>query len=134
MSFYLAIVSPLDAPLYELQFQSQKPTSTPVSGSGTFPSWSSFTTGSGSTSNTSNGNGDGNGSGSGDLQNSSQIQGQGGGKLGGQLGLISNSSGPGLERHLAQMVAFAALDSVDEVLESTGSLYVSPLLVFKRRE
>ena len=37
---------------------------------------------------------------------------------------MSNNGGPALERHLAQMIAFAALDSVDEVLESTGSLYV----------
>lgn len=51
-----------------------------------------------------------------------QQTGGGGGKLGGQLGLISNTGGPGLERHLAQMIAFAALDSVDEVIESTGSL------------
>ena len=32
----------------------------------------------------------------------------------------------GIERHLAQMVAFASLDSVDELLEGTGNLYVLP--------
>ena len=125
MSFYLAIVSPLDAPLYELSFQSQKPTSsTPNQGSGgssTFPSWSSFTSVSGSTNGDSSNNS--NNSSSGDLQPTLGQQG-GGGKLGGQLGLISNSAGPVLERHLAQMIAFSALDSVDEVIESTGSLYV----------
>ena len=35
-----------------------------------------------------------------------------------------NTHGPGIERHLAQMIAFASLDSVDELLEGTGNLYV----------
>lgn len=113
MSFYLAIVSPLDAPLYELQFTSPKSSSstsagTSSSASSSFPSWSSFTS-----STTSYGTAN-------PAEDSSST------KLGGQLGLISNSGGPALERHLAQMVAFAALDSVDEVVETTGSLCVSP--------
>lgn len=106
MSFYLAIVSPLDAPLYELQFQSFKPSSSSSiaggsAGNGTassFPSWSSFT----SSTSTSNGTNEGDAS----VPASASASG----------------SGSGLERHLAQMVAFAALDSVDEVIESTGSL------------
>lgn len=35
--------------------------------------------------------------------------------------------GGGIERYLAQMVAFASLDSVDELLEGTGNLYVMSL-------
>lgn len=106
MSFYLAIVSPLDAPLYEISFTSSKPSSSSSAASATpagssFPSWSSFTSSSTATTEP-----DTNGT-----------------KLGGQLGLIPPGT-PALERHLAQMVAFAALDSVDEVIESTGSLYV----------
>lgn len=105
MAFYLAIVSPLDAPLYETSFASSKPSSSgsTSSPSSSFPSWSSFTTSSASSTN-------------GDETTPASA------KLGGQLGLISNSGGPALERHLAQMVAFAALDSVDEVVETTGSL------------
>lgn len=109
MSYYLAIVSPLDIPLYEIQFQSQSSstsTSTPTTNS--FPSWSSFTTSSGADLNegqsnmftpvtTTNTN--------------TNMQGSG-----------------GIERHLAQMVAFASLDSVDELLEGTGNLYV-PLFI-----
>lgn len=38
------------------------------------------------------------------------------------------TQGGGIERHLAQMVAFASLDSVDELLEGTGNLYVLSLL------
>jgi hypothetical protein len=37
-----------------------------------------------------------------------------------------STQGPGIERHLAQMIAFASLDSVDELLEGTGNLYVFP--------
>lgn len=37
-----------------------------------------------------------------------------------------NTHGPGIDRHLAQMIAFASLDSVDELLEGTGNLYVLP--------
>jgi hypothetical protein len=96
MSYYLAIVSPLDIPLYEIQFQSHSTSSTPTNNG--FPSWSSFTTSSG-----------------GDLNEekslSTPLQG-------------SSAPGPGIERHLAQMIAFASLDSVDELLEGTGNLYV----------
>jgi hypothetical protein len=98
MSYYLAIVSPLDIPLYEIQFQSQSTSSSTPTSNG-FPSWSSFTTPSG-----------------GDLnEEKPPVQGQG-----------INTHGPGIERHLAQMIAFASLDSVDELLEGTGNLYVLP--------
>jgi hypothetical protein len=98
MSYYLAIVSPLDIPLYEIQFQSQSTSSSTPTNNG-FPSWSSFTTPSG-----------------GDLnEEKPPVQGQGQG---------INTHGPGIERHLAQMIAFASLDSVDELLEGTGNLYV----------
>jgi hypothetical protein len=40
----------------------------------------------------------------------------------------SSSAQGGIERHLAQMVAFASLDSVDELLEGTGNLYVCLIL------
>jgi hypothetical protein len=109
MSYYLAIVSPLDIPLYEIQFQSQSQsstsTSTPTSngtGTGSFPSWSSFTTSSGADLNE-------------DKSLFTPVQPTGPG-AGGGVG--------GIERHLAQMVAFASLDSVDELLEGTGNLYV----------
>jgi hypothetical protein len=98
MSYYLAIVSPLDIPLYEIQFQSQSTSSSTPTNNG-FPSWSSFTTPSG-----------------GDLnEEKPPVQGQ---------GQVINTHGPGIERHLAQMIAFASLDSVDELLEGTGNLYV----------
>jgi hypothetical protein len=105
MSFYLAIVSPLDIPLYETHLQSSsssQSSSTPTTSSSAFPSWSSFTTSSGGDLNA-------------DTQTMFTPQPQpssGGGAQG------------GIERHLAQMVAFASLDSVDELLEGTGNLYV----------
>jgi hypothetical protein len=122
MSFYLAIVSPSDIPLYEIQFQSQSqsqsssssltPTSnsnstTTNSSTSSFPSWSSFTTSSGADLNPT--------SGSNPNDNASAS---------------APSQHTGIERHLAQMVAFASLDSVDEILEGTGNLYVDSLLWF----
>jgi hypothetical protein len=106
MSFYLAIVSPLDIPLYETHLQSSssnQSSSTPTASSA-FPSWSSFTTSSGGDLNA-------------DTQTMFTPQSQ-----------PSSSAQGGIERHLAQMVAFASLDSVDELLEGTGNLYVPPIL------
>lgn len=103
MSFYLAIVSPLDIPLYETQFQSSSSStpSTQTTSTGTgFPSWSSFTTSSGA-----------------DLNADNQTM----------FTPAQPTQGGGIERHLAQMVAFASLDSVDELLEGTGNLYVMSL-------
>ena len=104
MSFYLAIVSPLDIPLYEIQFQSSSSStpSTQTTSTGTgFPSWSSFTTSSGA-----------------DLNADNQTM----------FTPAQPTQGGGIERHLAQMVAFASLDSVDELLEGTGNLYVLSIL------
>ncbi|KAL1407027.1 TRAPP subunit [Vanrija albida] len=47
MAFYLAIVSPLDTPLFELQFASSKPAPPSSAASGSFPSWSTFSNGDG---------------------------------------------------------------------------------------
>jgi hypothetical protein len=109
MSFYLAIVSPLDTPLYELQFTSSSSSlssKSPSSAGSAFPSWSSFTSSTGA-----------------DLNAATPAPAANGGSgIGANLGLVGNQGGPSLERHLAQMVAFAALDSVDEVLEGTGNL------------
>ncbi|BEI82540.1 hypothetical protein CcaverHIS002_0304080 [Cutaneotrichosporon cavernicola] len=91
MSFYLAIVSPLDTPLFELSFNSSKP-APPSSASSASFSWSSF-------------NG----------PDATPVP------SGLNLGLVS---GPGVERHLLQMIAHAALDTVEEVAEGTGSLYL----------
>ncbi|KAK1921803.1 putative ER to Golgi transport-related protein [Papiliotrema laurentii] len=109
MSFYLAIVSPSDSPLFELQFTTSRGTPTPTSA---FPSWSSFTSSNGS-----------------DLGPP-----PGEGKIGGNLGLLAGtgssprSAGPGGagggERHMLQMIAHKSLDSVDEIMDSTGSLYL----------
>jgi hypothetical protein len=103
MSFYLAIVSPLDIPLYETHLQSSsasQSSSIPTTSSSAFPSWSSFTTSSGADLNA-------------DTQTMFTPQTQ-----------PSSTGQGGIERHLAQMVAFASLDSVDELLEGTGNLYV----------
>ncbi|RXK39162.1 hypothetical protein M231_03519 [Tremella mesenterica] len=106
MSFYLAIVSPLDSPLFQLSFQSSKPSSTPTTSS-PFPSWSSFSPSdepvsarSTTQNSTSNGNG---------------TIGSGGTGAGGQVVA---------ERHMQQMIAHASLDSVEEVMEGTGNLYL----------
>jgi len=123
MSFYLAIVSPLDTPLYETSFTSSKPQTSTSSNASTssFPSWSSFTS--------STLNGDSGSSKDGEKE-----------RVGGNLGLIAAASagatqgaaqggmngqgGTAVERHLCQMVAHASLDSVEEVMEGTGSLYL----------
>ena len=90
MSFYLAIVSPLDAPLFELTFTSTRPAQTTSTSNSI--TWSSFT---GSTAN-------------GDSEAKT-------GPAGVLNGLMS-------DRALCQMVAHASLDSVEEVMEGTGSL------------
>jgi len=117
MSYYLALVSPLDAPLFEAQLSSTRP-SAPSSTASTFPSWSSFTSTTGS-----------------DLG-----PGPGETRVGGNLGLLQGGAaagptqptastvagGPPFDRALAQMVAYKSLDSVEEILESSGggSLYL----------
>lgn len=101
MSYYLAIVSPLDAPLLEVAFQSTKPGATPASAN--FPTWSTFTSATG-----------------GDLGAPD------GRVIGGNLGLVSTggvgAAGGVGERHLLQMIVHKSLDGVEEVMEGTGSL------------
>jgi hypothetical protein len=107
MSFYLAIVSPSDSPLFELQFTTSRGAPTPAPN--TFPTWSTFTGSNGS-----------------DLGPP-----PGEGKIGGNLGLLTGAGaksqgGPGGvgsgERHMMQMIVHKSLDSVDEVVDTTGSL------------
>ncbi|KAI9636113.1 putative ER to Golgi transport-related protein [Dioszegia hungarica] len=106
MSFYLAIVSPLDSPLFELSLPSPSrlnPSQTPTSGHSSipvasssaagFPTWSSFTGAGGEGSTTG--------------------------------GAAGPAGGAGMaDRALMQMIAFKSLDGVEEVQESTGSLYL----------
>jgi len=102
MSFYLAIVSPSDSPLFETRFTTSRgqPSATHA-----FPSWSTFTAPNG-----------------GDLGAPA-----GETKIGGNMGLLMVPGGTGGkggdgERHLMQMILHKSLDSVDEVVDSTGSL------------
>lgn len=96
MSYYLAIVSPLDTPLFEVQFSSARPAST--QGAGHFPSWSSFTGHNGA-----------------DLSHSQQQQQE-------QQQQQANLVLGGGEKYVLQMIAHAALDAVEEVADGTGSL------------
>ena len=146
MSFYLAIVSPLDAPLFELSFQSSRPSQPPSNNTSTssFPSWSTFTGSNGSdlglsapptpvqSSNANVAGAPAVGTGFG----ARNEDGSGGeGKLGGNLGLIMQQSqaGPsknamsgggvgGMERHMCQMIAHKSLDSIEETMETSGQL------------
>lgn len=95
MSFYLAIVSPLDTPLFELQFTSSRQPQSSTSSS--FPSWSSFT-----------------------HPNGEEKAGSVNLGLGAAGGPGSGSGNA--ERHVLQMIAHASLDAVEEVAEGTGSL------------
>ncbi|WWC68196.1 uncharacterized protein I206_102119 [Kwoniella pini CBS 10737] len=110
MSFYLAIVSPLDSPLFELSFTSSKPSqgSSSTSSTSSFPSWSTFTATNGSDLGTD---------GLGTVNNN---------KVGGTLGLLSGESKtiPEKNRAICQMIAHKSLDSVEEIMESTGNLYL----------
>ncbi|OCF33810.1 hypothetical protein I317_01302 [Kwoniella heveanensis CBS 569] len=107
MSFYLAIVSPLDSPLFELSFPSAKPpppsSAAQASTSSSFPSWSTFTAANGA-----------------DTSLDGSLP-----KVGGSLGLLNgeNKSGPERDRAMCQMIAHKSLDSLEEVMEGTGSLY-----------
>ncbi|KAK4684792.1 trafficking protein particle complex subunit 2, partial [Tremellales sp. Uapishka_1] len=105
MSFYLVIVSPLDSPLFELSFPSAKPPSSATAASSpaniaAFPSWSTFTSSTGS-----------------DLapHETSKVLGGVGVGVGGM---------GGSDRSLLQMIANKSLDSIEEVMEGTGTLYL----------
>ncbi|ORY21253.1 Sedlin [Naematelia encephala] len=123
MSYYLALVSPLDAPLFELPLLSPQPLSsnapTPVSSSLSIPSWSSFTGPHGagiSPVEPVKGN-------LGALTAAAASSG-GAGATGGVGGIGGGVGGSGLERYMAQMVVHKSLDSVEEVMEGTGALYL----------
>lgn len=113
MAFYLAIVSPLDTPLFELQFSSSKPAAPSSATSTTFPSWSTFHNGPHSTSTSTL---------------ASTANGPPAEAAGAGMGVPSNlnlglvGGGPAGERHMLQMIAHAALDTVEEMAEGTGSL------------
>ncbi|WVR04827.1 hypothetical protein IAU60_001839 [Kwoniella sp. DSM 27419] len=105
MSFYLAIVSPLDSPLFELSFPSAKPPppTSATSSTSSFPSWSTFT-----------------------ASNGSDTGAEGSGpKAGGSLGMLGgeNKAAPERDRAMCQMIAHKSLDSLEEVMEGTGTLY-----------
>ncbi|KJE02350.1 hypothetical protein I311_03938 [Cryptococcus gattii NT-10] len=108
MSFYLAVVSPNDAPLFELAFSSTKPpppaTATSTS---SFPSWSSFT----ATNSNSNSNSSGDASHDAPRPTTSGP-------------LMESKSAPQRDRAMCQMVAHMSLDSVEEIMEGTGALYL----------
>ncbi|KAE8540487.1 hypothetical protein D1P53_003433 [Cryptococcus gattii VGV] len=105
MSFYLAVVSPNDAPLFELAFSSTKPpppaTATSTS---SFPSWSAFTATNSSSS-------------SGDASHDAARPTTSG-------PLMESKSAPQRDRAMCQMVAHMSLDSVEEIMEGTGALYL----------
>lgn len=114
MSFYLALVSPLDSPLFELPFTSSRPAAPPSSTNNTtssFPSWSTFTGSNGS-----------------DLTPAESTK-----AVGGNLALVvgyggagGGGGGGGGDKWLCQMVVHKSLDNVEEVMEGTGSLWVQP--------
>lgn len=104
MAFYLAIVSPLDAPLFELQFTTSKPGSSSATAA-LFPTWSSFTGPNGA-----------------DLQPASAASAASAGTLSAQQANLGVGTGQSGDRHMLQMAAHAGLDAVEEVAEGSGSL------------
>ncbi|KAK8847629.1 hypothetical protein IAR55_005488 [Kwoniella newhampshirensis] len=109
MSFYLAIVSPLDSPLYELAFPSAKPPppNSASSSTSSFPSWSTFTASNGA-----------------DLAAEAPSN-----KVGGNLGLLNGDTktGPERDRAMCQMIAHKSLDNIEEMMEGTGTLYLKSI-------
>ncbi len=131
MSYYLAVVSPLDSPLYEAQFATSKQAAIAgASSTGGFPSWSSLT-----------GGGAGNASPS--ASTHSQAQQAARGRRGEPLSssLLSGPSSPGVQgrtaqgsgagssgngqRHVLQMIAHSSLDVVEDYMTNNGNLWVS---------
>ncbi|TYJ53615.1 hypothetical protein B9479_005763 [Cryptococcus floricola] len=104
MSFYLAIVSPTDAPLYQLSFSSSRPPAPSATSpsSSSFPSWSTFTAPNGA-------------------DNTAAVDGARGRLTG---ALLESKSAPERDRVMCQMIAHMSLDSVEEVMEGTGALYI----------
>lgn len=117
MSFYLAVVSPNDAPLFELAFSSTKPPPPATAAStSSFPSWSAFTTSSSSSSSSIIGGG-------GDAASHDAARPTTSGPL------MESKSAPQRDRAMCQMVAHMSLDSVEEIMEGTGALYAHSLLL-----
>lgn len=96
MSFYLAVVSPRDSPLFELAFASAKPPPPPAAAAPAFPSWSALTGDSPAPPPAPAGP------------------------------LLESKTAPQRDRALCQMVAHMSLDSIEETMETTGALYVRP--------
>ncbi|KIR41108.1 hypothetical protein I307_03188 [Cryptococcus deuterogattii 99/473] len=112
MSFYLAVVSPNDAPLFELAFSSTKPPPPATAAStSSFPSWSAFTTSNSSSSSSIIGGG-------GDAASHDAARPTTSGPL------MESKSAPQRDRAMCQMVAHMSLDSVEEIMEGTGALYL----------
>ena len=156
MSFYLALVSPTDSPIYESSFPSSRAIAGSSSssgpgagglssssasystsgggggGGGAFPSWSSFTGMNGVDL------GDRLGRGSADLGGARPGSISAPGQIGGSRGQHStiNPQGPGAggDRALMQMIAFKSLDGVEEVMETTGGLWVFCAIVIRDRD
>lgn len=119
MSFYLVLVSQLDAPIYEATFTSSKPNAAATIQAGsTFPVWSSLT--SPSIPNRSTAPSPKPSPGSAPASQSAVPTDLGArAMLGGKPGSgISGSS----DKHVLQMIAHASLDVVEEITIGTGSL------------
>ena len=139
MSYYLALISPTDSPIYETYLTSSKPHNQIASSStSTFPSWSTFPAFNQAQHTQSQ------------QQSQSQAQsksntaapsvppkdpfppqflGTPGTRPPNHTANSSSSqlpSGPpqGIEKHVLQMIAFSSLDIVEEVMGSTGSMYL----------
>lgn len=96
MSFYLAVVSPRDSPLFELAFASAKPPPPPAAAPPAFPSWAAFAAAA-------------------DPHDAPPAP---------AGPLIESRTAQQRDRALCQMVAHMSLDSVEEVIEGTGALYL----------
>ncbi len=124
MSYYLAVVSPLDSPLYEAQFATAKPTTaaTNPSSSTGFPSWSTLAGAVAATSNSSTGP-TSTALGSAALRpmptrDSFPAALLGGNNVNGKTGGTGSNS----ERHVLQMIAHSSLDVVEDLMVGNGSL------------
>lgn len=122
MSFYLVLVSQLDAPIYESTFTSSKPNAAATIQSGsTFPVWSSLTSSSPATP----------------TANRSLVPSPRPASAQaitttttptdlGSRAMLGSKPGSGIngssDKHVLQMIAHASLDVVEEITVGTGSL------------
>lgn len=138
MSYYLALISPSDSPVYESHFTSSKPHNQIVAAStSTFPSWSSFPGfSSGQQSNQPQG-GSVNSSGGApapppkDPFPPQLLGGPGPDKQppsGSSAQNLNGDSAPqGAQKHVLQMIAYSSLDIIEDVMSGTGSLYLKQI-------